>query len=297
MTKRSVYGPKLTRPFYTKEDFDLDWVPGVAVSQKMKNSKALQEAWKQKHPKGQILEVSTKSDQDLGQKLSPFNLTKRLASLHKEFPVENIYQAAKTFRHGGPFVDLLGTTPVKAKADPRLMESGDLIGYTSEGQSYPAAPAFLFYVWLYLKALLENPGLANRIKDLDAFCDIESNPDKSGINQAMACAIYVSLAKLNRLEEVKDFESFHKLMMANHEADLSMIKEQSGKQEGPLSMEEMRTIAKRQSFPIGAKIMHPTIGQGEVIKKTPTTYLVYFRVSGPKTLTKDFVETQCKRVG
>ncbi|MDE5759192.1 MAG: hypothetical protein K2H85_11350, partial [Allobaculum sp.] len=184
-----------------------------------------------------------------------------------------------------------------AKADPRLSESGELIGYTCEGENYPAAPAFLFYVWLYLKALLENPGLANRIKDLDAFCDIESNPDKSGINQAMACAIYVSLAKLNRLGEVKDFSSFHKLMMADSQVDLSPIKEQSGKQEGPLSMEEMRTIPKRQSFPIGAKISHPTIGQGEVIKKTPTTYVVYFRVSGPKTLTKDFVETQCKRIG
>lgn len=295
MTKRAVYKPKFTRPFYTKEEFELDWVPGVSVSQKMKNSQALQEAWKQKHPNQTILEVSTKSDQELGKSLSPFNLKKRLSSLRKEFPVENIYHASKTFRHGGPYIDLLGLPAAKAKADPRLLDSGEVVSYTLEKETYPAAPAFLFYVWLYIKALQENPGLISRMKDIDAFCDIESNPEKSTVNQAMACAIFLSLSKLNLLKETKDFDSFHKLMMANSEANLSKIQEQSGKKQGPLSMEEMRAGVKRQSFPIGAKIIHPTIGQGEVIRKTPTSYIIYFRVSGPKTLTKEFVETHCKK--
>lgn len=296
MTKRAVYEPKLTRPFYTKEEFELDWAPGVSVSQKMKNSKALQEAWKQKHPNQKILEVSTKSDQELGQSLSPFNLTKRLNSLRKDFPVENVYHAAKVFRHGGPYVDLLGLAPAKAKADPRLTDSGEVVNYTLEKESFPATPAFLFYVWLYIKALQENPGLISRMKDIDAFCDIESNPTQSTVNQAMACAIFLSLSKLNLLKEMKDFDSFKKIMMADSEANLSSIQEQSGKKEGPLSMEEMRAGIKRQSFPVGTKIMHPTIGQGEVIRKTPTNYIIYFRISGPKTLTKEFVETQCKKV-
>lgn len=284
--------PKLTRPFYTVENYDFDWASGQAAAQKMKNSAQLQSMWKEKHPEGKILEVSTKSDQEAGVKLSPFNLTKRLSSLRKEFPVENIYQASKTFRHGGPYVDLLGVAPNKALADPRLLDSGELVAYTCEGQPYPAAPDFLFYIWLYLTALLENPGLAVRVKNTDAFCDIEFNPAKGNNNQAKACAVFNSLAKLGLLDEARTFEGFKKIMMAH---DITEIKEQSHKKEAPQTLSQVHINKARTSFPVGSFVSHPTIGIGEVIRKTPTSYIIRFKFSGPKTLSKDYVETTCKR--
>ena len=292
MSTRPVYMPKLSRPFYTVENFEFDWAAGQAAAQKKKNSSTLQSLWKEKHPEGKILEVSTKSDDPTGVKLSPFNLTRRLPSLRKEFPVENIYQSSKTFRHGGPYVDLLGVTPSKALADPRLLDSGDLVSFTMEKEQYPVNPNFLFYQWLYLTALLENPGLADKVKKTDAFCDIEFNPDKGTNNQARACAVFNSLARLNLLEEARTFEGFKKIMMAQ---DITEIKEQSQKKEGPLQLNELRSDKRRQSFPVGSFVSHPTIGVGEVIRKTPTSYVIRFKVSGPKTLTKDFVEFNCKK--
>lgn len=292
MSTRPVYMPKLTRPYYTVENFDFEWAPGQAAAQKMKNSAQLQALWKEKHPEGKILEVSTKSDQEMGVKLSPFNLTKRLSSLRKEFPVENIYQASKTFRHGGPYVDLLGVTPNKALADPRLLDSGDLVSYTCENQQYPAAPDFLFYIWLYLTALLENPGLAAKVKSMDAFCDIEFNPAKGNNNQAKACAVFNSLARLNLLDEARTFEGFKKIMMAH---DITEIKEQSHKKEAAQTLSQVHINKARTSFPVGSFVSHPTIGTGEVIRKTPTSYIIRFKFSGPKTLSRDYVETTCKR--
>lgn len=292
MSERPVYMPKLTRPFYTIENYEFDWAPGQAAAQKKKNSAELRSLWKEKHPGQSILEVSTKSDSPAGEKLSPFNLTKRLKSLRKEFPVENIYQAAKTFRHGGPYVDLLGAAPNKALADPRLLDSGPLVSFTMENEQYPATPVWLFYTWLYLSALLENPGLADTVRKTDAFCDIEFNPNKGVNNQARACAVFHSLARLGLLEQAKSFEGFKAIMMAE---DISEIKEQSKKQEGPQDLSQMRSEVRRQSFPVGSWIVHPGIGTGEVIRRTPTSYVIRFRVAGPKTLTKDFVETHCKR--
>ncbi len=292
MSTRPVYLPKLTKPFYSVENYEFDWASGQAAAQKKKNSATLQELWQEKHPDGKILEVSTKSDNETGVKLSPFNLTKRLASLRKEFPVENIYQASKTFRHGGPYYDLLGVAPNKALADPRLLDSGDLVAFTLEKEQYPANPSFLFYQWLYLSALLENPGLAAKVKQTDAFCDIEFNPAKGTNNQAMACAVFNSLSKLNLLEEARTFEGFKKIMMAQ---DITEIKEQSQKKEAPLQLNELRSDKRRQSFAVGSFVSHPTIGVGEVIRKTPASYIIRFKVSGPKTLSKDFVEFNCKK--
>ena len=104
--------------------------------------------------------------------------------------------------------------------------------------------------------------------------------------------MFNSLARLNLLEEARTFEGFKKIMMAQ---DITEIKEQSQKKEGPLQLNELRSDKRRQSFPVGCFVSHPTIGVGEVIRKTPTSYIIRFKVSGPKTLTKDFVEFNCKK--
>lgn len=293
MSTRPVYMPKLTRPYYRMENYEFDWNSGQSAAQKTKNSMILRDLWKEKHPNETILEVSTKSDLDIGKALSPFNLSMRLPSLRKYFPVENIFQASKAFRHGGPYVDLLGSAPAQAKGDPRLIDSGNLVYFEMENEKYPAEPDYLFYNWLYLRALIENRKEADTVKKTDAFCDIEFNPAKGKNNQARACAIFHSLAKLGLLDQARDFEGFKAIMMAS---DNTEIKEQSHKNEGAQSLNELRTSKTRTSFPVGSWLRHPGIGTGQVIRRTPNSYLVRFRITGPRTLDRDFVELNCTRV-
>lgn len=294
MTKRPVFMPKLTKPYFKTEQVEFEWNPGQAQAQKLKNSQAIQEGWLKKHPDGKILEVSTKSRDETGQALSPFHLTRKIPSLKKEFPVENIYHASKVFKKGGPYVDLLGTSPLASKRDERLNNSGELIYYQLENETYPSSPSLLYYNWLYLTALMEHPGLAKEVLKQDAFCDVEMSPEPNSMCQARACAIYSSLARLGLLDQAKTFEGFKNLMMAE---DITEIPEQSKRKAPSANLEELRKApVKRRPFQVGQWIEHPSIGVGEVIKKTPSGYLVNFRLSGPRTLSKDFTESNCHLV-
>lgn len=293
MSTRPVYLPKLTKPYYQAVDTEFEWAPGISPAQRTKNSQALHEAFLKKHPEAKILEVSTKSTTPEGQGLSPFNLKKRIPSLKKEFPVENIYQSSKVFSHGGPYYDLLGGTPLSAKRDGRLQNSGELVHFKYDGKEYPADPGILFYNWLYISALRENKALADAIRKHDAFTDIEFNPAMgSKNNQARACAIYHSLAQQGLLKETEDFEQFKKLFLID---DITQIKEQKQAAKDDIDLNALRKApVKRRSFGIGTWIEHPGIGKGEVIRRTKDGYLINFKVAGPRTISKEFVETKCK---
>lgn len=294
MSTRPVYTPFLKKPYYKAENIEFDWNAGVSPAQKKKNSQALHDAFQQKHPDANLLEVSTKSENSTGQALSPFNLKKAIPSLKKDFPVENIYHASKVFKHGGPYYDLLGATPLESKRDPRLTNSGELVHFKMEDKEYPASPDILFYNWLYINALKENPGLARNMDQYNAFTDIEFNPAMGKNNQARACAIYSSLKKLNLLKQTENFEDFKKLFL---ETDITEIGEQTRPAHMESTLESVRkTPARRRVFSVGQWIEHPGIGKGEVIKRTKDDYTIYFKVSGPKTIKKEFVETKCKPV-
>lgn len=60
------------------------------------------------------LEISTKSEEPLGRKLSAFHLTLN------HYALENVFQSAKVFENGGPYLDLLNVAPREAKHDERL---------------------------------------------------------------------------------------------------------------------------------------------------------------------------------
>lgn len=291
MTTRPVYTAKNSRPWYRKEDVDIEWNAGQSAIQKKKNSKAIHEAYLKRHPDAKILEVSTKADSELGQALSPFNLTRTIGSLKKEFPVENIYQASKVFTQGGPYVDLLGTEPGKALKDARLENSGRQVHFLMENEQYPVSPNILFYNWLYIQALMEHPGLMRQMKDFDSFTDVEFNPAKGSNNQARACAIYTSLAKAGLLEKTRDFESFKKLFF---DEDISEMEEQHREARTEKNFSErINALPRRRTFAVGQWLEHPGIGKGEVIRKTRDGYLINFKVAGPRTISKDYVEHFC----
>lgn len=294
MTERPVYIPSDKKPFYRVDSTEFEWLPGQAASRKTENSLALQAAWKKAHPKKSVLEVSTKSTLPTGIALSPFNLQLQIPSLRKAFPVETIFHASKVFKEGGPYVDLLGASPADAKRDPRLKDSGELVHFRLEDKQYPASPPDLFYNWLYIRALRRQPGLAREAVQYDAFTDIEFNPS-TGINcQAKACAIYTSLARAGLLDQTENFEDFKKLFLYE---DITEIKEQSRMNRSPEQLSAMRKPAvRRRVFAPGQWIEHPGIGIGKVLRRNADGYVISFRIAGPRTINKEYVETQCRLV-
>lgn len=211
MASRPVFVPLKKAPYVDVFMPEFTWNGGFAVSQKQKNITALHEAHRRRFPDRKILEISSKSLQDLGVRLSAFNLKKNVPSLGKSVPVECVFQGGKIFRAGGPYTDLYTGSPRDAKRDPRLKSSGMLHSFTFEGEVMPLIPRTAFYNWLYINAILENPAYAAALTEFDAFTDIEFNPDKSINCQAEAAAIFVSLSRLGLLERCRRFSDFLEL--------------------------------------------------------------------------------------
>jgi len=183
-----------------EKSIDFQWHPGMAASQKKKSIASLHQV-AQQHGYERLLEISSKSEDELGIKLSAFNLVIRTKKHGKEFTVETAFQGSKVFERGGPYKDLFGMNSLAAKKDIRLKESGNLVKFKFFGQSFPLVPRTYFYDWLYINALVQNKSLAEQVLSFDGYTDIEFNPKKSINCQAHAVALYVSLQKNNLVEE------------------------------------------------------------------------------------------------
>ena len=168
---------------------DFKWFAGFALAQCRRSIDSLHAAYVARYPGAQVLEISSKSAQELGVKLSAFNLTKCVPSLGRSIPVECVFQGGKVFEAGGPYTDLYQLAPWDAKGDERLRTSGAVKAFSFEGREYPNDPPTAFYCWIWCNALLEHPELVEEILRYDAFTDIVFNPKKSRNCQAEAAAI------------------------------------------------------------------------------------------------------------
>ncbi|EDL48244.1 hypothetical protein ED21_31874 [Erythrobacter sp. SD-21] len=180
-----------------------EWHPGMSLSQKQKSIASLHQAAREQcQGIEKILEISSKSLEDLGVRSSAFNL-KWLSSV-ANFPisVECAFQGSKVFLNGGPFTDLYEARPIDAKRDVRLRSSGNLKAFDFDGGNWPIEPQTAFYDWLYISALRENPEIADAILSFDGFTDIEFNPKKSINCQAYSAALFCSLYKQGMVDEV-----------------------------------------------------------------------------------------------
>jgi hypothetical protein len=194
MATRPVFVAQRTAASFVHEKpVEFRWHAGLAVSQKQKSIAELHAAAKATLSIERILEISSKSPDALGVALSAFNL--KLNYGERQISVEVAFQSSKVFLDGGPYLDLLDATPRDAKADPRLKQSGRLRTFRFQGVDWPLQPATVFYDWLYLTALAQNPQLAEPLADYQAFTDIEFNPEKSINCQARSAALYVGLRR------------------------------------------------------------------------------------------------------
>ncbi|MGP5191980.1 DarT1-associated NADAR antitoxin family protein, partial [Vreelandella alkaliphila] len=202
MANRPVFVPMKNSevPGVKVIDVEFQWFPGMATSQKKKSIKSLHEAVR-KLGISPILEVSSKSEEEIGVSLSAFNLMIETANKKYKFSVESAFQASKVFERGGPYADLLNKSSKEAKRDIRLKESGNLIGFNFFGKEFPIKPVTFFYDWLYVHSLNQNQAMAKKVLYFSGFSDIEFNPKKSLNCQARSLALYISLVSAGALED------------------------------------------------------------------------------------------------
>lgn len=199
MAKRPVFVPLNNIDHLVNEiQVQFKWNPGLAPGQKKKNIAALHEAARIKGL-WPLLEVSTKSEELLGQRLSAFSL--KIETKTGEISIESAFQGSKVFESGGPYTDIYEKDSREAKKDPRIQSSGKLVGFNYFGTEWPLVPKTAFYDWLYLTALLPYQEYLEMLLNYKGFTDIEFNPNKSINCQARTCALLVSLKKLNSLEQ------------------------------------------------------------------------------------------------
>lgn len=200
MAERPVFIPLQGSQELVKEKyFDIKWSPGFAPVQKKKNVTALHQVAAE-DGYSPLLEVSSKSDEKLGQHLSAFHLKVRESGMD-EIRLEAAFQGSKVFEKGGPFTDLYSAEGKDAKRDPRLQESGRLIGFRFDGFSFPLEPKTIFYDWLYINAIYPHRDWLERLYKYAGFTDIEFNPTKSINCQARSCALFVSLRRNALLDQ------------------------------------------------------------------------------------------------
>lgn len=288
MANRPVFVAIERAPFYRAIVTEFEWSGGFALSQSRKNIAALHASFKRRSVGKNVLEISSKSPDEIGVNASAFNLMKLVPSMGRSVPMECIFQSSKVFASAGPFPELLTASPRDAKRDPRIAGGGRLRAFRFEGVEYPLTSDVGFYDYIYINALLENPEIAAKLQEYDAFTDIVFNPEKSRNCQARSAAIYVSLQRLGKLDALSSFESFIKEVNES----FTMPAEQPPVPKEP-EPEAVVTEAPRK-LSLGDVVDHKAFGRGTVTELGSTTVKVTFETVGVKALGIDWVKKNCE---
>ena len=201
-----------SRPFFIPNDnkdelvktelVEFKWFSGFAKVQKQKSISSFHENISKQFRYNKILEISTKSKDILGVKLSAFNL--KINFKNKEYFLESLFQGSKVFSNEGPYEDIYKKESIDAKKDERIKRS-DLKEFSFFGEKFTLE--FDFYSWLYFLALTQNKKLTGEILHYQAFTDIEFNPEKSLNCQAYSAALYLSMIKNKILNIDKEYQN------------------------------------------------------------------------------------------
>lgn len=182
----------------------------MSITQSQKSIDSLHSAAKKQLHVDEILEISSKSKDERGVKLSAFNLMIHTQKYGQAFSVECAYQSSKVFELGGPYKDIRNMTSREAKGEPRLRDSGLLTGFNFFDVTWALEPKTAFYDWLYINALHKHSDLAKYVLKHKAFSDIAFNPERSLNCQAYSAALYVALheKKLLTASVLREKDSF-----------------------------------------------------------------------------------------
>ena len=213
MATRPVFLPHYQGESLVEErEFEFPWSPGFAEVQKKKNVSALHDAARRQGIE-KILEISSKSEEEIGRRLSAFSLKVPIGV--SKFPLESVYQGSKVFEGGGPFPEIFGFSPREAKRYIRDGNFGKLIRFELDGRRFPLSPKNAYYDWLYIRALADHADWIRKNVRYEAFTDIEFNPSKQINCQARAFAEFLSLLNRSKLKPaVEDFDEFVGMLKA-----------------------------------------------------------------------------------
>lgn len=213
MATRSVYRVGSAKDYVDEIEVSFKWYAGFSASQKQKSIIELHKEYNKIYKEDKVLEISTKSLDELGVKLSAFNLMINTND-NKAFSVESAFQSSKKFKLGGPYTDILNLSSIEAKRDERLKNSGELIGFEFYNREWPLEPKTIFYDWLYIRAVYKNQKLSKEILEYNAFTDIEFNPKKSLNCQARSAALFVALNREKLLDySMESIENYFEVIL------------------------------------------------------------------------------------
>ncbi|MGJ4849417.1 DUF6977 family protein [Bacillota bacterium Meth-B3] len=214
MTKRMYFTAQNRRPYVSEKYAEFKFEPGFALSQKRKCIKNMHKAISDTEKVGLILEVSTKSESSLGALLSAFSLEYYDSVSNNYYRLENVFQASKKFRAGGPYRELLSIMPHQAKQSTLLDGSGELVSFVGlDGEEWPISAKTAYYDWIYISTVIETLRNRSALKDelmsYKHFTDIAFN-DKVSLNcQARSLAMYVGMVQSNAVDRyMRDKQSF-----------------------------------------------------------------------------------------
>ena len=176
----------IEKPFI-KKDISFKWISGMSYSQKCKRRDSLANEISKLYDIKRWLEISTKSDKDIGVKLSALNLILKTSTGSDS--VENIYQSSK------------------------VIDDGKIVSFKYNDCIFENEPTGMFYDYIYMYAFLQNKDLIHDFIQYDIFSDIEFNPNKSLNTQARAAAIFKTLCDNHSLGIIKnqdDFKRYYK---------------------------------------------------------------------------------------
>ena len=173
---------------FIKKDIEFTWVKGMSYSQKCKRRASLHKAIANLnlYDMNKVLEISTKSNKELGVKLSALNLTIPLVDGTRE-TVEKIYQESKVFD-----------------------DNHDIVEFKYNITVFEKDPYSMYYDYIYMLGLYGNKDLLIELSKYDVFTDIEFNPSRQLNTQARAAAIWNTLYRNNMIYILKDKDEFKK---------------------------------------------------------------------------------------
>jgi hypothetical protein len=194
---RPVFVPDTDGVLVLEDEINFTWFSGMSVAQYQRSIASLHEVAARKGW-GPLLEVSTRSRDSLGVRLSAFNLKFRTSLTEKPVSVEAAFQSSKLFKGHGNMPHLLTMDDGRAiKAQVGQFRDVPLEGFAFEDRSWELTPTTAFYDYLYLRALCDTltdrPEIADALAGFRGFTDIAYNPKKSFNCQARSCALFIAL--------------------------------------------------------------------------------------------------------
>ena len=186
MAIRPIYISNIPEKPFIKRDIQFVWIKGMSYSQKCKRRDSMHEVVAKLYPIDKVLEISTKSNKELGVNLSALKLTVKYKSGNEE-TVEKIYQSSKV-----------------------LDENNKIKEFKFNNTLFEKDPYSMYYDYIYMLGLYCHKEYWEDLNKYDIFTDIEFNPNKMLNTQARAAAIWNTLYRNNMIDIIESQDEFKK---------------------------------------------------------------------------------------